>query len=198
MGCQQRVAVATPSSPGLVATISNCMEYAVVSMDVQRFTSASGATASTYLVPTGLGVGTHAFSVDVTCGGCTVGSNAIQVIVSQSPSVTITPSGSTQLCTGYSTAPILTSSISNCSGPATYQWYLNNSPIIGATSSSYAVPSGLAAGLYNYVLSVTCANGCTGYSNIVSVIVHQSPSVAVTITGFTQLCTGYTATTTLL
>src|SRR5690606_13998318 len=93
-----------------------------------------------------------------TCGSCSATSNSVTVTVSPSPSVSISASGSTSLCTGYSSGPTLTSSVSNCSGTAQYQWYQNSVAIVGATSSSYTVPAGLSAGTYTYTLVVTCGS----------------------------------------
>src|SRR5690606_34783968 len=125
-----------------------------------------------------------------TCGSCSATSNSVTVTVSPSPSVSISASGSTSLCTGYSSGPTLTSSVSNCSGTAQYQWYQNSVAIVGATSSSYTVPAGLSAGTYTYTLVVTCGS-CSATSNSVTVTVSPSPSVSISASGSTSLCAGY-------
>ncbi|GIV53860.1 MAG: hypothetical protein KatS3mg039_0378 [Candidatus Kapaibacterium sp.] len=179
------------SVPVLVASVSSCTS----TPQYQWYLGSSpinGATASNFTLPTGLSTGTYNYSVAVTCGSCTTTSGALAVTVTQSPSVTIAASGTTQLCTGYSSGPILSSSVSNCSGAATYQWYLNNAAIVGATNSSYAVPTGLSAGLYTYTLMVTCASGCSGYSNMVHVLIQKTPTATATVSGASLLCTGYT------
>src|SRR5690606_18842963 len=138
----------------------------------------SGATSSTYTVPAGLSAGTYVYTLVVTCGSCSAASNSVTVTVSPSPSVSISASGSTSLCAGYSSGPTLTSSVSNCSGSASYQWKPNGNPITCATSTTYTVPSGLSAGTYVYTLVVTCGS-CSATSNSVTVTVSPAPTVTI-------------------
>ncbi len=153
----------------------------------------SGATGSTYTVPTGLSTGNHTYTLVVTCGGCSVTSNSITVVVSAAPTATIGTNGSTNLCVGYGSGPTLTSSVSGCSGSVAYQWQLNGNPISGATGSTYTVPAGMSAGTYVYTLVVTCG-GCSDESNSVTVTVSPSPTI--TLTGGTTICPGGSATLT--
>ncbi|GIV53861.1 MAG: hypothetical protein KatS3mg039_0379 [Candidatus Kapaibacterium sp.] len=75
-----------------------------------------------------MSAGTYTYTLVVTCGSCSATSNSVTVTVSPSPSVTISANGSTSLCVGYSSGPTLTSSVSNCSGTAQYQWHSNGEP----------------------------------------------------------------------
>jgi hypothetical protein len=89
-------------------------------------------------------------------GGCTATSNHLAINVYPLPPVSVSVSGDS--LSAYNAV--------------TYQWYLNNSPIQGATSSLYiAQQSG------NYQVLVSDTNGCTAISN----------GVVVTITGITDI-----------
>jgi len=68
----------------------------------------------------------------------------------------------------------LTATVTGGKGPYSYQWYKGDSPINGATVSSYTATE---AGIYK--VEVTDANGCTGTSNEVTVTSVGSPSVGV-------------------
>ncbi|GBD05281.1 hypothetical protein HRbin20_00862 [bacterium HR20] len=180
------------SGPTLTSSVSGC-SGSVSYQWMKNGNPISGATASTYTVPTGLSTGNHTYTLVVTCGGCSVTSNSITVVVTAAPSVSISASGSTNLCAGYSSGPTLTSSVSNCSGTASYQWKLNGNPISGATSSTYTVPAGLGTGTYTYTLVVTCGS-CSATSNSVTVTVSQQPSI--TLSGGTTICSGGSVTLT--
>jgi len=141
-------------------------------------TPITNATNSTYTASAA-----GSYTVKVTDGnGCTsTPSNAISVTVNQPPvTPTITVTGSTTLCAGSSV--LLTSSA--VSGN---QWYLNNTPITNATSSTYTAT---AAG--SYTVKVTDGNGCTSApSNSVNVTVNQPPAApTITATGSTTFCAG--------
>ncbi|GIV53862.1 MAG: hypothetical protein KatS3mg039_0380 [Candidatus Kapaibacterium sp.] len=183
------------SGPTLTSSVSNCSGMAQYQW-YQNSVAIVGATSSSYTVPAGLSAGTYAYTVVVTCGSCSATSNSVTVTVSPSPSVTINANGSTSLCVGYSSGPTLTSSVSRCTGTATYQWHVNGSPISGATSSSYTVPAGLSAGTYVYTVVVTCGS-CSATSNSVTVTVSPSPTVTISTSGSTNLCTGYSSGPTL-
>ncbi|MEM3579656.1 MAG: PKD domain-containing protein [Candidatus Bathyarchaeia archaeon] len=76
-----------------------------------------------------------------------------------------------------------TSTVSGGTPPYTYQWFVNNNPVPGATSSSFTFTP-TATGTYYVVLKVTDAAGNTAQSDPAKVIVSSIPvggySVALT------------------
>ncbi|NOX47741.1 MAG: PKD domain-containing protein [Chlorobi bacterium] len=64
--------------------------------------------------------------------------------------------------------------LSTPSGPYTYQWYKDGTPITLGTSSSLAVNIALfgTAGTFQYYVEVT-ENGCTSKSNIINVVIED-------------------------
>ncbi len=83
-------------------------------------------------------------------GNCTASSTALPLAVYPLPPVSISVNGDT--LTGYNAV--------------TYQWYLDGSPISGATSPVYiAQQSG------DYTLLVTDSNGCRAVSTIVAIVI---------------------------
>lgn len=111
-----------------------------------------GATAHTYAtsVP-----GSYMLTeTDIT--GCSMSSAPTTVQNYPAPSVTITVTGTLNIChTGA-----VTLSVPNASGN-TYQWYNNNSSLIGADSSSY-----IATNAGSYKVLVTTQYGCSKYSSV--------------------------------
>jgi hypothetical protein len=102
------------------------------------------------------------------------------ITVIAAPVVTIT--GNSTFCTGGST--MLTSSAG-----MTYQWFMNGSPIVGATSPAY---SATAAGWYN--VWVTNSNGCGDSSaTAVNVTINAVPTVTANSTA-TSVCEGSNVT----
>lgn len=72
---------------------------------------------------------------------------------------------------------------------ATYQWSLNNNPIVGATSQTYAAT---ASG--NYSVGVTDTQGCLANTTTIAVNVLPQPTATVTAGGPTTFCTGSNVT----
>ncbi|MGD0978763.1 MAG: PQQ-binding-like beta-propeller repeat protein, partial [Candidatus Bathyarchaeia archaeon] len=88
-------------------------------------------------------------------------------------SVSISPS-SVMMDVGQS--QLFTSSVTGGISPFTYQWCLNDTPVAGATSSTWTfTPS--SSGSYNVYLNVTDNIGLKAESNIVSVTVSSALSV---------------------
>ncbi|NIU81702.1 PKD domain-containing protein, partial [Candidatus Bathyarchaeota archaeon] len=76
---------------------------------------------------------------------------------------------------------LFTSSVYGGTWPYTYQWYLNDTAIPGANSSTWLfTPS--SPGSYTVYLNVTDAVAITAKSNVVPVTVNVLPSVSVTPT----------------
>jgi gliding motility-associated-like protein len=99
--------------------------------------------------------------------GCSSFSNTYTVTVLANPSVYVIPKDSIQICEG---ASFKLSAKANM--PCTFQWYLNNSIIQGATDSVYfASQSGL------YTVQATSSFGCKGVSNPFKLIVVPLPTI---------------------
>lgn len=124
------------------------------------------------------------YSVAVTVGGCTSASGTTTATVNPVPATpTISASGPTTFCTGGSVT--LTSS-----GATGNQWYLNGSPIGGATSQSYGAT---ANGSYTVTVS---SSGCTSAASAATGVVSTG---SIGVAGATTLCRdslGGTATVT--
>ncbi len=104
-----------------------------------NWASSPAGFSSTSQNPTVTPSATTTYFVTVTSGGCTT-TNSIQVVVTSAPTPTITQNVDT-LCASSAT---------------TYQWFLNGSPISGATAQCY-VPTQSG----DYTVQTTDAIGCS-------------------------------------
>ncbi|MEN9302327.1 MAG: hypothetical protein RL264_756 [Bacteroidota bacterium] len=114
------------------------------------------------------------YTVQVTnlCGSNV--SPSLSITVYSLPNVSISPSGSTNICPNNSV------NLNAQTNFATYQWKLNGNNISGAINSSYAAST---AG--NYTVSVVDNNGCSNTSAQTAITVENFPaSVALTIESF--------------
>lgn len=113
------------------------------------------------------------FCIVTNSNGCSNRSNTVTLNVLAGPQPTIALSGPTTFCEGGSvvlTAP---------AGFGAYRWST------GATTQSItATASG------NYTVTVADANGCTGTSAEVDVVVNPSPKPELTVTGNVNFCAG--------
>ena len=91
------------------------------------------------------------------------------VIVYANPTATI--SGTTSFCEGTSTVLSAAGSTPGSGTITGYQWYLDSSPIIGATSQTYTATT---AG--NYTVTVTNSNNCSTTSAAVNVTTIPRPA----------------------
>ncbi len=111
----------------------------------------SGANSTTYNIAAALATDSGAYSVQVsgTCGADT--SDTALVIVNATPAPVVTAAGAA-----------LSSSITGSS----YQWYFNGAAITGATAQTYT-----ATQTGDYHVEVTSADGCTGTSADLNVVI---------------------------
>jgi hypothetical protein len=127
------------------------------------------------------------YTVAITLSGCTsAASAATSVTANPAPATpTVTPGGPTTFCTGGS----VTLTSSSASGN---QWYLNGTPIGGASNQQY-----IATATGNYTVIVT-ASGCpSAPSSATSVTVNAIPATpTITPGGPTTFCAGGSVTLT--
>jgi hypothetical protein len=111
----------------------------------------SGANNSAYTIAAALATDSGAYTVQVTgtCGADT--SDAALVLVNATPAPVVTATGAA-----------LSSSITGNS----YQWYFNGAIITGATAQNY-----IATQTGDYHVEVTSADGCTGTSADLNVVI---------------------------
>jgi parallel beta-helix repeat protein len=134
-----------------------------------------GATSSTWTFkPTS--AGSDNVCVIVTDHvGATAMSNTATVTVNRLPSVKISPSSATL---DVDNSVTFTAIASNGTTPYTYLWYLNGSPVSGATSSTWTFTPA-SAGSYRIYVVVTDNAGATATSNTATVTVNRLPSVKI-------------------
>jgi len=118
------------------------------------------------------------YSLSVLDGnGCTGTSNTTSVIMSPQ-TITATTTG-LSLCIGSVT-------LDAGSGYASYQWYLNNNPLLNSTNQNYIVNINSPG---NYYVSVTYPTGCTATSNILTIISGSTQfSLTINAIGDDSLC----------
>ena len=141
-------------------------------------TAISNATGNTYTVTTS---GNYTVVASNGSGCSSQASLPITVNVYSIPAMpTISASSATTFCMGSSV--VLTSSATNGN-----QWYLNGTPIAGATGKSYTASSG---GFYEVL--VTNSGNCSGtISAAILVTVNSIPAVpTIAAGGLTTFCSG--------
>lgn len=108
-------------------------------------------------------------------------SNIVPIIVSPELAISIAPINAT-MDVGQSLT--LTSATSGGTKPYTYQWYLGDVAVSGATGSTWTFSS-TAMGLYSVYVYVTDNIGSTAKSNIASMTVNLQPSASISPTSAT-------------
>ncbi|MCC2548037.1 T9SS type A sorting domain-containing protein [Hymenobacter sp. BT175] len=154
-------------------------------------TAAAGATFAWSTGATGASIVVSrpgAYSATATAGGCTTGSNVVQVTETTPATVVVTPAGPLTVCAGGSltltaaaTEPGTTTPVAG----ATFVW--SN----GATGPSITVTE---PGLYQ--ATATSGGGCLAYSNLVQVNAPAAVAVRVTPVGPVSLPSGGSETLT--
>jgi PKD repeat protein len=174
-GCQNSDTVAVivnanPAAPTVTAngSTSFCTGDSVTLTSDQTSGNvwSNNATSQSIVVTT-----SGTYSVTYTDGnGCSAQSSPVTVSVSSAPAPTVSVTGGTAICPGGSTT--LTSSTGD-----TYQWYLNNNAINGATSQSLVVTQ---AG--TYTVDVTNSDACNGagMSQVVTITLNAAPTAGFT------------------
>lgn len=140
----------------------------------------SGETNASYTASTS---GSYYVIATNTVTGCFDTSATTVITVGTGPAAVISPAGPSTICQGKS---ILLSG--GTSSGVSYQWYLNNNPISGATANTYAAT---AAGSYTVVVSTSPTCATTSAASVVSVFALPTATAS---TNATAICQGATAT----
>jgi hypothetical protein len=147
--------------------------------------SIEGATASSYTTPaTLIGDNGSTFSVIVGNGAGSVASKSATLTVTSEPVTTptiITQPANQMVMIGQSAT---FSVVADGTGPFTYQWRKNSSPISGATAAAYTTPA------------TTASDNGTGFSVIIANAGGTATSNSATLTVETPSTTGGTDVTT--
>jgi PKD repeat protein len=110
------------------------------------------------------------------------------------PSVSISPLSAT-IYVGQSVP--FTSTVTGGTPPYSYQWYMNDNPVSGATSSSWMFTP-TTTGVYYVYLKVTDANGIIAQSETARIVVTTVPVGGYTISLAKQTVTSQMAVYTML
>jgi parallel beta-helix repeat protein len=105
----------------------------------------------------------------ITVTSCS-GMDTHPVVINDPPIASVTPNMTPLFCLG----DVQTLILSNPNNGYTFQWYDNNGPIGGQTSSTLNISIGsfTIPGTYSYYVIVT-SNGCSAKSNIVNVVIED-------------------------
>lgn len=175
------VASISTSGPSLICTGESLTLTAVGGPSYQWQLDGSeiiGATNDTYAATA---AGTYTVLVDNACGSAT--SNSIVVEMNEPPTHVVDETAYL-ICAGATVD--ITAHDQSGQAPLSYQWMLNNAPIVGATDSMVTAELG---GIY----TVEVINGTTGCSFItedVLVSVQSVPAPDVSALGATTFCMG--------
>ncbi len=165
----QTVAVGQSATFSVVATGTATLTY----QWTKNGSAISGATSESYATPATTTADNAArFAVTVTNNKGSITSSAATLTVDTPPTITSQPTGVT-VATGKSVTFRVSAS---GTGPLTYQWKANGAAINGATASSYAIASAVAAD--NGKLFSVTVSGAAGSvtSNSAALIVSGTSS----------------------
>ncbi len=116
-----------------------------------------GATGAVLTMPVTSAANTGSYHCVVTTPCGSAPSNAAVVTVDEAPSISEQPAG-LAACVGQ---PVQLSLVANGSPTPSFQWRKNGLPILGATSSSYSIPSFALSDAGNYDCELSNACGST-------------------------------------
>ncbi|MGN6647509.1 MAG: beta strand repeat-containing protein, partial [Cytophaga sp.] len=173
--------------------------------NVFSIAAVSGATGYTWVLPSGASItsGSNTNSITVTmgtssgniivtptnaCGGSSASSVLAVTISSAVPSAAGTITGTTPVCSGITGVAY---SISSVSGATSYTWAVPSGAAVASGTGTTAITVNWGSTGGN--VTVTPVNGCgSGTSKSLAVTVNTVPSAAGTITGTTPVCSGAT------
>jgi hypothetical protein len=173
------VILGTPQTFNATASTPGWNGYANVPIDWYYFNFGDGHTLNqTSPVTTHTYTAIGAYIANVTVHAGITGTSSVAhtaTVLPTPPLVTISPTSVT-LDVGQSQN--FTSSVSGGAWPYSYQWYLNGSPVSGATGFSWIFAPG-SPGSYSVYVNVTDSIGQRAKSNIATVTVNSAPSVTI-------------------
>ncbi|MDI3545765.1 MAG: hypothetical protein PWP68_1182 [Rikenellaceae bacterium] len=157
------------------------------STDGNTWSDISGATSTSYAIPTTLSPGTYYYRVKVGSGGicADVFTTAFQLMISPQPSVGTASVSETNICYNNPVTLTLSSYLGNL------QWMqstdgTNWTPIIGGTTSPFTTPVLTQS---TYFKAVVSSQGCNSVeSNVLQVTVLTSIAGTASVTGPTSFC----------
>ena len=135
----------------------------------------TGLTSISAANPSVAGISSdNTYTVVVTdVNGCTASDQMVMHVISNTPSVHITASGSTAWCSGSNSSVNLTANVTGGTNPLTYSWSGTN---INPVNSQVATVYPNTAAIYNYVVTVTDGYNCTATATK-TVSVNANPVV---------------------
>ena len=171
-------------------------------------TSISGATSSSFPIPTNLAAGTYYYYCVVSAtGAASVTSNVARVTVNDAPiitpviTITSQPAVNTTVTAGNISVSLSVGASVTQGATLNYQWYSNitnnntgGTSISGATSSSFTIPTNLTAGTYYYYCVVSATGAASVPSSVARVTVNDAPIVTPVITITSQPTANTTVT----
>jgi hypothetical protein len=136
----------------------------------------SGATSATYNVPstTTANAGSYYCIVSGAAPCASVQSNTVTVNVTAPATVVTQPAATVGVCQGGTLTLAVTAN-----NATSYQWYLNSSPISGATSATYSVGPVTSANAGTYYL-VMGSNSPCGNVQTMNYVVSITPNPTIT------------------
>ena len=173
----QAVAVGGSATISVVASGSGILKY----QWYKGNSSIVGAASSSYTISSATTTDSGSYYVVVTNSLGSVTSNSVNLTITVGAPVISTQPISQSI---YSGSVLNLSVVATGTGPLSYQWFLNNLAISGATTSSYTVASALNTSAGNYTVSVTNAGGSiTSSVATISVVTANPPSAPLNVIG---------------
>lgn len=185
------VAVCLNSNINLVATPSPAgtytFDWTTVPTGYLGVTNFTGISTPTHDLP--ISAATTAMAGNYTVkvedsDGCVSALSTAVLTVNPLPDASITPSGPTEFCEGFSV-------VLNAPAGLSYAWYRDGSPLASETAVNYLAS---IAGDYT-VTTINPATSCSNTSSATSIVVNTNPTVMVS-PSVTQFCEGGSATLT--
>ena len=158
-----------------------------------NWSTITGASSATY-APSALTT-TTMYRRTVTSGSC--GSlTTTPVTITVTPNVPVSVSINDPGATCAGAAMSFTATPTNPGAAPTYQWYVNNTAVPGATSTTFNSSTLTNNNQVKVVLtsSITCTTGSPATSNVVTVQVLSNVTPSVTISNPGKICTGSSVT----
>ena len=152
----------------------------------------SGATSSTYTIPSVALSDSGNYTVSVTNNYGSATSNQLTLAVNQLPAAPLFSAQLVNQAVVVGGGLTLSANVTGV-GPITYQWYLNGQLIAGATSSTYTVSRVRSANAGTYVVIATNAGGSSTSTSVLTVIAqdHLVNLSARSVVGSSNLTVGF-------